>query len=182
MRRKVQDKFCSDGADTLSRNVGDINGKNFPKIWGKKWDFLLLFQLMLSLVCSSHVKAEAAVRVAGEEGRALLGSGLWGFMAGFCWSCLLQCCNNPWGREHLPAAFIITESQDGSRKGPSGSWSPSSQSARTWCENLEIIPALFLANEGGFFHPLTSLLLFCSCLVCWICVGDRYPWCLQVPK
>lgn len=32
---------------------------------------------MLSLVCLSHMKAEAAVRVDGEEGRALLGSGLW---------------------------------------------------------------------------------------------------------
>lgn len=104
--RKMQGKLCSDGAD--SQECGGYSWKNLPKIWGKKWDFLLLFQLMLSLVCLSHVKAEAAVRVDGEEGRAPLGSGFWGFMAGFCWSSLLQCCNNPWG-EHLSAAFIITE-------------------------------------------------------------------------
>lgn len=73
----MQGKLCSDGADTHLRNVGDIHGKNLPRIWGKKWDFLLLVQLMLSLVCSSHLKAEAAVRVDGEEGTALLGRGLW---------------------------------------------------------------------------------------------------------
>lgn len=119
--RRVQGKLCSDGANTQSRSVGGYSWKNLP-IWGKKWDFLLLVQLVLSPVCSSHVKAEGSSKSRwGEEGRALLGSGLWkqwGFMAGFCWSSLLQGCHNPWG-EHLSAAFRITESQHSSSwKGP----------------------------------------------------------------
>lgn len=84
--RTVQGKLCSDGANTQSRSVGGYSWKNLP-IWGKKWDFLLLVQLVLSPVCSSHVKAEGSSKSRwGEEGRALLGSGLWkqwGFMAVF---------------------------------------------------------------------------------------------------
>lgn len=43
---------------------------------------------MLSIVCSSHEKAEAAVRVDGEEGRALLegDGGLWLVFVGVLFS------------------------------------------------------------------------------------------------
>lgn len=50
-----------------------------------------------------------------------------------------------------------------------------SQLPKCKSKNLEIISNLFLANEGGFLHPLiVPAGFFCSCLVCWILVPGTH--------
>lgn len=56
-----------------------------------------------------------------------------------------------------------------------------SQLPKCKSKNLEIISNLFLANEGGFLHPLTVPAGFFLLMPGLLDLGARHPWCSQVP-